>query len=290
MKPAPFEYIRAESEEHIADCLARGGDDARILAGGQSLIAMLSMRLVQPRFVVDISRLAVLDEIRLTGPDETSLDGQDLVVGAATTQSSLAHFPNLATIQPLLAMALPHVGHFQTRNKGTVCGSIAHADPSSELPLCMAVLDGRVHLMRYAMRGNYDGRVVQGRDFHTGLLQTQRDAKEFMARVSFPLARLGEGYAFNEMAIRHGDFAIVAVAVKATATNIRIGIGGAADKPHVRDWPLLDGSALGDALNALAWELEFQEDAHASAKYRRHLVRTLGRRTILEALGRRGDV
>ena len=101
--------------------------------------------------------------------------------------------------------------------------------------------------------------------------------------IRFPIAKPGEGYAFNEVSIRHGDFAIVAVAVKTTAHSIRIGIGGAADKPHVRDWPPLEGSALDDALNAFAWDLEFQEDVHASAKYRRHLVRTLGRRTVQEA-------
>ena len=106
-----------------------------------------------------------------------------------------------------------------------------------------------------------------------------------ITQVRFPFAKPGEGYAFNEVAIRHGDFALVAVAVKATATGIRIGIGGAADKPHVREWPVLEGGALDDALNAFAWELEFQEDAHASAKYRRHLVRTLGRRTVAGSLG-----
>ena len=283
MKPAPFDYIRAESEEHATECLSRYGDDARILAGGQSLIAMLSMRLAQPKVLVDISRDAQLDEIRLAGPDEIRLHGEALIVDAATTQAKLELFPDLATAVPLLAKALPHIGHFQTRNKGTVCGSIAHADPSSELPLCMAVLDGRVYLTRYDSGGHLDGRNVPGTAFFTGLLQTQREPDEFMTRVAFPLARPGEGYGFNEMAIRHGDFALVAVAVKAAVSSIRIGIAGAADKPHVRDWPDLEGSALDDALNALAWELEFQEDTHASAKYRRHLVRTLGRRTVQEA-------
>jgi 2-furoyl-CoA dehydrogenase FAD binding subunit len=290
MKPAPFEYVRAETVEQAADLLARGGHEARILAGGQSLIAMLNMRLAQPSVIVDISRIAELDHIGLARPDAINLDAERLVVGAAITQTKLLRFPDLAAMVPLVAMALPHVGHFQTRNKGTVCGSLAHADPSSELPLCMAVLDGSVHLMRYAIRGNYDGRIVQGQDFFTGLLQTQREPAELITGVSFPLAKPAEGFAFNEMSIRHGDFALVAVAVKATSESIRIGIGGAADKPHVRDWPALDGSALDDALNALAWELEFQVDAHATAKTRRHLVRTLGRRTVLEALGRRDHV
>jgi 2-furoyl-CoA dehydrogenase FAD binding subunit len=283
MKPAPFTYVRAESVRQTTEALAQYGDEARILAGGQSLIAMLNMRLAQPHLLVDISRIDGLNRI------EVSPNGEHLTVHAAATQSALLAFPDLAKRQPLLAKALPYVGHFQTRNKGTVCGSIAHADPSSELPLCLAVLDGTVQLVGQRDDRPY-ARDVKGSAFYTGPLETVREATEFVARVHFPPTELGEGYAFNEMAIRHGDFAIVAVAVKATATTIRIGIGGAADKPHVRDWPMLDGSALDDALNALAWDLEFQEDAHASAKYRRHLVRTLGQRTILEALGRRGDV
>ena len=277
MKPAPFEYIRADSiEDAVGQYLGRG-DDVRILAGGQSLIAMLSMRLMQPHAVIDISRISALDHIES--------NAGHLIVGASTTQSKLERFQGLEKDVPLLAMAIPYVGHFQTRNKGTVCGSIAHADPSSELPLCMAVLDGSIQLMSYHARGTIDGRAVTGSAFYTGLLQTQCASREMITQVRFPIAKPDEGYAFNEVSIRHGDFALVAVAVKATITGIRIGIGGAADKPHVRDWPVLQGSALDDALNALAWELEFQEEPHASAKYRRQLVRTLGRRTVVEALG-----
>jgi 2-furoyl-CoA dehydrogenase FAD binding subunit len=282
MKPAPFEYIRAVTVTHAAKALAAHGDEARILAGGQSLIALLNMRLAQPRVLIDISRMEQQDEIEI--------DREWLVVHAAATQSKLLGVPNLMEILPLVAKALPHVGHFQTRNKGTVCGSLAHADPSGELPLCMAVLNGPLQLVDTNRAGLERSRYVAGAEFFTGLLQTVRAPTEMLAHVRFPLAKSGEGYAFNEMAIRHGDFALVAVAVMATATGIRIGVGGAADKPHVRDWPVLEGSALDDALNTFAWELEFQEDAHAGAKYRRHLVRTLGRRTVLEALGRRSDV
>jgi 2-furoyl-CoA dehydrogenase FAD binding subunit len=279
MKPAPFDYIRVESVRQTTEALAQYGDEARILAGGQSLIAMLNMRLAQPRLLVDVSHIDGMDRI------EVSPRGEHLTIHAAATQSALLAFPDLATTVPLLAKAIPHVGHFQTRNKGTVCGSIAHADPSSELPLCMAVLDGTIHLAGEEGAGDKANRAIAGGKFFTGLLQTDRTAGEMITHIRFPLAKSGEGYAFNEMAIRHGDFALVAVAVKATATSLRIGIGGAADKPHVRDWPILDGSALDDALNALAWELEFQEDAHATPKYRRHLVRTLGRRAVLEAIG-----
>lgn len=282
MKPAPFDYMRAKTVEQAVDALAQHGDDARILAGGQSLIAMLNMRLAQPRVLVDISRMT----------NARAIDVADdmLRVGAAATQSQLLKFPDLAARAPLLAMALPHVGHFQTRNKGTVCGSIAHADPSSELPLCLAVLGGQVQLMSHRGRGNVERRSVAGAAFFKGVLETERLPQEVITQVTFPLARPGDGYAFHEMALRHGDFAIVAVAVKATATSIRIGVGGGVDKPRLRDWPMLEGGALDDALNALAWELDFQDDSHASARYRRHLVRTLGRRAVLEALERRAHV
>lgn len=280
MKPAPFEYIRAASVEQAVETLAVYGEDARVLAGGQSLIAMLNLRLAQPKVLIDISRTTELDRAGLTS------DGH-FTAAAATTQNAFQRFADLVeTAQvPLLAMVHAHIGHVQTRNKGTVCGSIAHADPSSELPLCLVMLGGEVELVSKS-----GPRRVPGAEFFIGPLQTVRKSIELITRVSFPVAQPGDGYAFNEMALRHGDFALVAVAVKATAGGLRIGIGGAADKPQVRDWPILDGSALDDALNALAWDLEFQEDAHASAKTRRHLVRTLGRRTVIEAVGRGGNV
>jgi 2-furoyl-CoA dehydrogenase FAD binding subunit len=270
MKPAPFDYLRAGTVAEATDALAELGDEARILAGGQSLVAMLNMRLVEPALVIDIGLAAGLNHL--------ARKGNAIEIGAAVTQARLERWPELAAAQPLLAKALPHVGHFQTRNKGTVCGSIAHADPSSELPLCLALLDGEVRLAR--RRGR---RAVGARAYFTGLMQTARQPDELIEAVTFPCARPGEGYAFEELAIRHGDFAIVAIAAKATATGISIGVAGAAETPQLRDWPALEGSALDDALNALAWEITTQEDVHATRAYRRRLIRTLGRRTIEEA-------
>ncbi len=270
MKPAPFDYIRAESGAEAIVWLAEHGEGARILAGGQSLIAMLNMRIVSPELLIDISRAGDLGGIRRTG--------DKIEIGAAVTQAQLDRWPPLAETLPLVARALPHLGHFQTRNKGTVCGSIAHADPSSELPLCLTVLDGEVVLER-----KRSTRVVRGRDFFTGLLQTARRADEMIAAIRLRAARSGEVFAFREMAIRHGDFAIIAVAVRVTGSAITIGIGGSAERPEARDWPMLEGSALDDALNALAWELPMQDDAQADARYRRRLVRTLGKAAIEEA-------
>lgn len=271
MKPAPFDYLRAEDMAEATAALARHGGDARILAGGQSLIAMLNMRLLAPAVLVDISRLEALRYLRRA-------DGA-VEVGAAATQAELQAWPELAECQPLLALAMPWVGHFQTRNKGTVCGSIAHADPSSELPLCLALLDGKVVLQ--SARGS---RAVGAADFQRGMLSTACAEDELIAAVRFPVRAAGAGYAFEEVAMRHGDFAIVAVGAQATAGALRIAVGGVADRPAVRDYPVLQGDALDDALNELAWDLGAIGDQHASARYRRHLVRRVGRRVAEEAL------
>jgi 2-furoyl-CoA dehydrogenase FAD binding subunit len=138
MKPAAFDYLCPETPEEALAALAAAGEEARLLAGGQSLMAMLNMRLAQPRLVIDIGRLEALRYIRT--------EGDALVVGAAATQASLQDRPSLAEDAPLLALALPSVGHYQTRNRGTVCGSVAHADPSAELPLCLVALGGEVVL------------------------------------------------------------------------------------------------------------------------------------------------
>ena len=144
MKPRPFDYVRPDTVDEAVALLAEHGDEARILAGGQSLMAMLNLRLVDPGVLIDIARIAELDAIRDLG--------DQIEVGAAVTQNKLLAWPDLAEKLPLLAAALPFVGHFQTRNKGTVCGSIAHADPSSEIPLSLAVLEGEVVLRSRAAR------------------------------------------------------------------------------------------------------------------------------------------
>ena len=275
MKPAPFDYLAPENLDEALDALGEHGSDARILAGGQSLAAMLNMRLLAPELLIDIARIQALDDLRLA-------DGW-LEVGAAVTQAELGQLADLATTQPLLHLALPHVGHYQTRNRGTVCGSIAHADPSSELPLCLLTLGGDVVLRRRGHR-----RVLGASDFFVGLLTTACRNDEMIEAVRFPDVPTGAGFAFNEVALRHGDFAIVAIAAMATAGDVRVGVGGVADRVEARDWPVLGGDALDDALNALAWELGGYTDIHATARYRRQLIRRIGRRTIEEALACRG--
>ena len=271
MKPAPFDYLRADDEEEALEALAEAGDDARLLAGGQTLMPMLNMRLVEPALLIDISRLP-----GRAGIDD---DGELIEVGASATQADLEAWPALAERAPLLTQALPLLGHVQTRSRGTVCGSIAFADPSAELPLCLATLGGEV-----VLRSRAGTRTLPAAAFQTGMLSTACREDEMVAAVRFPAAEPGAGYAFNEFARRHGDFAVVAIAAIAQANGIRIGVGGVAEQPVVQDWPLLAGSALDDALNALAWSLDAADEAHASARYRRELVRRLGRQTVTAAV------
>lgn len=269
MKPAAFDYVRADSGDEALALLAEEGADARILAGGQSFMAMLNMRLARPKIVVDIMRIASLDRIEEAG-------GQ-IVVGAGVRQAKLLGWEKLAAKLPLVALALPWTGHVQTRSRGTVCGSIAHADPSAELPLSLIALDGTVHL-----RSRKKHRRIPATEYITGMMSTARADDEMIEAVSFPTVP-GRGYGFREIARRHGDFAIVACAAIISAKAIRLAVAGVADKPVARDWPRLEGSALDDALNAFAYELDARDDVHATGRYRRELVRRVGRAVIEEA-------
>jgi 2-furoyl-CoA dehydrogenase FAD binding subunit len=270
MKPARFDYVRAATLAEAHEAIAADGEDARIIAGGQSLVPMLSMRLARPKVVVDIMHLPQLSRI---GISENSIR-----VGAGVRQAGLMAWPGLAERAPLLAAALPWVGHAQTRSRGTICGSVAHADPSAEIPLALLALGGAVLLS-----SKKTTRRVGASAFFTGLMSTARGDDEMIEAIEIPCRQAGRGYAFHEYGRRHGDFAIVACAAIAGLDGIRLAVGGVADTPVARDYPDLDGSALDDALNELAGSLDARDDLHATAAYRRGLVRRLGRATIAEA-------
>jgi 2-furoyl-CoA dehydrogenase FAD binding subunit len=231
---------------------------------------MMNFRLIEAKALIDISGLASLAYIRE--------DRGEVEVGAATPQSDLLAWPKLAASVPLLSVAMPHIGHFQTRSRGTVCGSIAHSDPSSELPLCLTTLGGSVVLQSARSR-----RILPAREFQTGMLATARQPDEMVVAVRFPTRKQGAGYAFTEMTQRHGDFAICAVAAIVSGKSVRLGVGGVAERPTVQDWPALPESEIEDALNDFAWDLGGNDDQHATAAYRRELVRQLGRQVIEEA-------
>ena len=277
MKPRPFDYIRPDTVEEAVTLLAEYGDDARILAGGQSLVPMLNLRLVEADALIDVSRVAALDIIREV--DDKKL-GETIEIGAAVTQNKLLAWPQLSEKLPLVAAALPHVGHFQTRNKGTVCGSIAHADPSSEIPLTLALVGGEVVLTSQG-----GTRVLAAKDFQKDMLTTARAADELVAAVRFPIVKGGgieRGVAFREVARRHGDFAIIAVAaMMENKSTVRLGVGGMVGRPMVRRMATDDAA---HAIAAWADELEGYEDLHASAAMRRDLFCNLAPLAVKEAI------
>lgn len=270
MKPAKFDYIRAESLAEVHAVLAAEGGDARILAGGQTLVPMLSMRFARPKVLIDIMRIPALADIE-------SHRGT-INIGAGVRQAELMTWLDRHRAQPLLSAAMPWVGHAQTRSRGTVCGSVAHADPSAEIPLVLTALGAAIVLS--SQRGQ---RRVRAEDFFIGPMATARADDEIIEAVQVPAAQPSHGYAFREFARRHGDFAIVACAAVAGAHSLRLAIGGVGDRPLARDIGELYGDMLDQALDAFAYDLEARDDLHATARYRRELVRQLGRQTIEEA-------
>ncbi|QFT92531.1 6-hydroxypseudooxynicotine dehydrogenase complex subunit alpha [Roseovarius sp. THAF9] len=270
MKPAPFDLVAATEMSEALEALHQGGTEARVIAGGQSLVPMLNMRLARPATLVDITRIPELSRI------ETKSDR--VTLGAAVRQSTLERWPDLADRLPLVHAALPWVGHMQLRNRGTVCGSVAHADPSAELPLCLIALGGSVTLRRRRKT-----RTVAAQNFFQGMMSTDLAPGEMIASVTFPTRQTGTGYSFREVARRHGDFAIVACAAVARPDDTAaLTVGGVADTPRTLELPA-DTADLDDRLNEFAWHLQARDDLHATARYRRDLVRKLGRATLKEA-------
>src|SRR3990167_4148824 len=265
MKQAAFDYVRAESRRQVLELLAEYGQEARIIAGGQSLMAVLNMRLAQPKLLIDINHVAELAYIELRK--------DCLAVGAGVRQAQLLARSTLMDEVPLLALAMPWIGHFQTRNRGTVCGSVAHADPSAELPLCLVTLGGEI-----VLESKKGKRIVKAADFFQGILTTDKRADELVVEVRFPLQRETITYRFREIAMRHGDFAIVSLAAAIGTDQIELGIGGGAHRPPRRSLPR--GAGLPYALNQTAWSLDAQDDVQASAAYRRQLIRELGHQLI----------
>ncbi|HSI98487.1 MAG TPA: FAD binding domain-containing protein [Gaiellaceae bacterium] len=261
MKPAPFRYVRPESLEEALDALGRE-PDAKVLAGGQSLVPALNMRLVRPEVVVDINRIRGLDNV--------SEEGGALGVGATVRQAD----PRLLE-HPLLAEALPHVGHFVTRNRGTVCGSIAHADSAAELPLCLTLLDGRVRV-----RSPRAEREIPAREFFVTHFTTTLEPDELVVETTWPAPQEGWGYAFGELAQRHGDYALCMAAAAARGDELRVALGAVVDRPTVLE---VDPQAPGASA---AEQVEPWGNVHASPAYLRHLVRVVVDRVVGRATER----
>ncbi len=281
MKPVAFEYCRPDTLDEAMELLAEFGSDASIVSGGLSLGAMLNMRLVRPKALVDVNRIRDLDAIR------TSASGTE--TGAMVRQASALKSREIAEAVPLLARALPNVGHYQTRSRGTLGGSVAHADPSAEIPLSLVTLGGSVKL-----RSPKGVREVAAREFFHGVLTTDRRADEMVTGLVWPAREPRTGYAFEEIAQRHGDFAIVAAAAAVTVgedgniTALSFGLGGVEDRPFVVDNPeFIDHPAIAataqEIASAAAEIVEPMVDIQASADYRRQLVRVIGAKALMAA-------
>lgn len=288
MKPAPFDYVAPDSLAAALEAVAAGGADAKLLAGGQSLVPMLNFRLVRPAVLVDLNRVRELDYVRA---DE---DGGGLRLGAMVRQRRLERDPRVAALAPLLSEAVPAIAHPQIRNRGTLGGSLAHADPAAELPAVAVALRARLRLERQG-----GDRWVEAGDFFAGLFTTALLPDEILVEVALPPAPPRTGWCFLEVARRPGDYAQVGVAAMISLdTDGRCGEArlvflsvGAAPFEARRAAGLLhgeapEGAAVAAAAAAAQEEIEPRGDIHASADFKRHLARVLTARALGKAAAR----
>ena len=283
MKPAPFDYFRPESLSEACALLA-ADEDARVIAGGQTLVPMLAMRLARPAKLIDILRLPELAGIRQ--------DKDAIVVGATTRQAMAERDPAIKASVPMLARVLPWVGHPPTRNRGTIGGSIANADPSAEIPLVAVTLGAEIMLATPDGPGS-----MTADDFFIGPMLTTINPGECVSAIRFPVwphARVGVG--FFEISARRSDFAFVAAAAQVALDDdgrcieIALGVGGVGDRPLRLDVSSLIGSELDtasvtEAINIAASDLDAMSDLHASAAYRRRVAVALCIRALEQARG-----
>ncbi len=278
VKPAPFEYCRPDTVDEVLELLTEFGSDASVIAGGLSLGAMLNMRLVRPAAVIDINSVGALAE--------SDTVGDAVVTGALVRQTAAMPGGDLAAELPLLAAAMPHVGHYQTRCYGTLGGSVAHADPSAEIPLCLVTLGGAVRL--HSARGV---REVPAGDFFRGILTTDRHGDELITGLVWPRIKPGVVTAFDEISQRRGDFAIAAVAAAAHVDEdgrvdvLSLGLGGVEERPFLADTSAFaglpaNGSTAREIARAVAAETEPLADLQANSDYRRNLAAVLAERVL----------
>ena len=286
MKPAPFTYAAPSTIEEAIALLVEHDDTAKLLAGGQSLMPMMNLRLARPQYVIDLNRVAGLDYIK-------EHDGT-LAVGTMTRQRSLERSPIVRQRYPLLYEATTLIGHVAIRNRGTVGGSIAHADPAAELPAVLLAHGGSVQV-----QGSRGTRQIGGEEFFRAYLTTALEPDEILTEVHFPPWPAGTGWCFMEESRRHGDFAMVGVAVLLTldsarqCTHVAVVLCGVGGTPHpVATAPALllghpvDETRLRDVAQAAASEIEPESDLHASAEFRRHLGVVLTQRALRKAAER----
>lgn len=284
MKAAAFSYVRATSVADALRMLTLHGDRAKLLSGGQSLMPAMNLRLLAPDWLIDVGALTELRGITVTATA--------LRIGANTRHVDLANSPDIASCAPLLTEAIAHVAHPAIRNKGTLGGSLAHADPTSELPACMLALNATI-----VVQGPDGERRVAAADFFTGIYETALQPDELLVAVEIPRLKIGERHFFHEFARRHGDYAIAGLAAQAVIASgsigdLRLAFFAVGDRPILATvaarkltGAAITPAALADASAALATELDPQDDQQASAAMRRHLANVLLKR-CMTALGR----
>lgn len=282
MKPASFDYVRAESIPHAVEALAAAGGDGKILAGGQSLMPMMNFRLVQPSVIVDINQVRGLD----------SIEGRPgaLHIGALVRHRMTAENELVARHLPVLRAAMAHVAHLTIRNRGTFCGSVCHADPAAEMPMMTLLLDGTLHVA--SVRG---ARTLAARDFFLGSLVTALEPDEMVTGIDLPLPSQQAGWGFQEFARRHGDYALAAIAVlmdkeDGKARNVRIAMMGVSDTPlrlpsveAAVEGREANPTVIAEAVAVLRDSITPSSDLNASSDYRRHLAGVLAQRALAEA-------
>ena len=284
MKASAFAYARATSVANALELLVLHGERAKVLSGGQSLIPAMNLRLVAPELIVDISDLKELRGI--------SVGGETLVIGALTRHVDVLKSSDIVKCAPLLAAAVAHVAHPAIRNRGTVGGSLAQADPASELPACMLALGATM-----VVRGPTGERRIAAEDFFTGIYETRLAPEDLLVAVEVPVGRKGSAHFFQEFARRHGDYAIVGLAAQARLEGgkfaaLRLGYFAVGDKPVLaKAAAKLTGVAitpalLAEALAVLSDELDPHEDQQATAAMRRHLAKVLLTRCVATLLNR----
>ncbi len=285
MRPPPFAYTDPQSVDEATGVLAQYGDDARILAGGQSFVPLLNFRLAQPKYIIDINKISALDHIK-------PLDG-GLVIGALTRHRAVEQSNLVRDSCPLLHQAIRHVGHIQIRNRGTIGGSLAHADPAAELPAVITALDGRLHL-----RSASGERKLGSEEFFLAHLTTATEAEEMLVAVELPAWPADGGACFTEFSRRQGDFALVgAGAVLALDSDGRVarvglalmGVGGRPfDGAPIASDILLgekpDTARIEEVAKRIGESVEPDSDIHAPADYRKHLAGIMTRRALFGAM------
>ena len=284
MKPPKFQYFAPTSLGEATALLHQHGLDAKVLAGGQSLMPLLNMRLVRPQVVIDVNRVSGLRYISPT-------PGSGLAVGALTRQRDLERSDLVSETAPLLAAALPFIGHLPTRNRGTVGGSLVHADPAAELPAVAVALQAEFVLARAQ-----DRRVVPAADFFLDYLTTALEPDELLTEVRWHTLDGNWGWGFQEVCRREGDFALVGAAALlrlddddrcADARITMFGVGGVPVRMERAEQSLVGGdvasAAITDAARLVSEDLTPQSDVHASSQYRKEVAGVLARRTLLEA-------